>query len=93
MITRLRTFRRSDNQGPAAGPGFYTVNDSVCDALLNKERANSTSASFLLTEYCVGIQMQTKNNPIQELLYLSLAVSLFDGISNIQTSIYSSERL
>ena len=59
-IARLRTFHRSDNYGPAAGPGFYTVNVSVCDALLNKERANSTRAAFLLTEYCVGIQMETK---------------------------------
>lgn len=92
-IARPTTFRRSDNHGPAAGPGFYTVNDSVCDALLNNERANSTSSSFLLTEYCVGFQMETKNNPIQELLYLSLALSLFDGISNIQTSLYSSEQL
>jgi hypothetical protein len=92
-IARLRTFRRSDKHGTAAGPVFYTVNDSVRNALLNKERANSTSASFLLTEYYVGIQMETKNNPIQELLYLSLAVSLFDGISNIQTSLYSPERL
>lgn len=66
------TLRRSHNHGPAAGPDFYTINDSVRDAVLNKERAKSTSASFLLTESCVGIHMETKNNPIHELLYLSL---------------------
>jgi hypothetical protein len=89
------TLRRSDNHGPAAGPDFYvyTINNSVRDAVLHKERAKSTSASFLLTEACVGIQMETKNNPLHELLYLSLTVSIFDGIPNIQTSLYSSERL
>lgn len=92
-IARLMTLRRSDNHGPAAGPDFNTIDDSVRDLVLHKERAKSTSASFLLTEACVGIQMETKNNPIHELLYLSLALSIFNGIPNIQTSLYSSERL